>query len=131
MRPKTILLTAASALVLAQAAVFSAPAKLGNSAALNKLVTPNGDGRNDSFIFRCYNPRDSQVEAAVYDLSGRRIAAMSLKRRSNPAGAAEATGVYYDMEWNPNAGGHKAGGVYIYQVRLETNVYKGTVTVIR
>lgn len=131
MRPKTLLLTTSAALILAQAAAFCSPAKLGGSIALNRLVTPNGDGRNDSFIFRCYNPRDSRVEAGIYDLSGRRVAAMRLKRRSDAPGNASASGIYYDLEWDPNSGGHKPGGVYVYQVSLETNVYKGTVTVIR
>lgn len=114
-------------------AVFCSPSGLGRSIALNKLVTPNGDKLNDSFIFRCYNPRDAAIEAKIYDLSGREVAAMRLKQRSQGIYPVipSTSGEYYDLEWDPNAGGHKPGGVYIYQIRLETTVYKGTVVVIR
>lgn len=128
---RKLCLAAAAALILAPLAVFCSPSVLGRSIAMNRLVTPNGDGYNDSFIFRCYNPRDAAVEAKIYDLSGGEIAVMRLKRRSDAAGASDQYGVYYDLEWNPNSGGRGAGGVYVYQVRVETRVFKGTVTVIR
>lgn len=113
----------AAVLALFPAAAFCASA-LGRSAAMNRLVTPNGDGRNDSFIFRCYNPRDAAVEGRIFDIAGREIAAMRLK--------SVGTGdFFYNYEWDPNAGGRKEGGVYVYQVLQETLVYKGTVIVIR
>lgn len=124
-----------AALALWPGQAFCASSALGQSVALNRLVTPNGDNRNDTFIFRCHNPRDYGIEAKIYDLSGREVATMRLKQRSNFTGAAIAVdnsaGIYYDLEWDPNSGGHKPGGVYIYQVRLGTKVFKGTITIIR
>ena len=121
-----------AALALAPAAAFCAASSLGHSIPLNKLVTPNGDKRNDTFIFRCYNPKDSAVEGKIFNMAGVEVAAMRLKQRSTGIPAAQYTyGEYYDMEWDPNAGGHKPGGIYLYQVRVETAVYKGTVAVIR
>ncbi len=135
MKAMNVILVLLSALGLAPAAVFCASSALGPSIAVNKFVTPNGDNRNDTFIFRCYNPRDYAVEGRVYDLSGREVAVMRLKQRSNGTDPAitvdNSAGIYYDLEWNPNSGGHKPGGVYIYQVRMETKVYKGTIVVIR
>ncbi len=121
-----------AALALLPAAAFCAASALGRSSAVNRLVTPNGDKKNDTFVFRCHNPRDSSVDGRVYDLSGREISSMTLKQRYSEATAsASPTGEFYDLEWNPNAGGHKPGGVYIYQVRLESKVFKGTLVVIR
>ncbi|MDD2804353.1 MAG: gliding motility-associated C-terminal domain-containing protein [Elusimicrobiales bacterium] len=114
----------AAAALLAPAAAFCAASALGQSRVLNRLVTPNGDGLNDTFVFRCHNPRDSGIDAKIFDLAGREIAVMRVKNIGT-------TDFYYDYEWNPNASGKAEGGVYIYQVRVETKVYKGTVIVIR
>jgi len=132
MRAKSLTFNLLAALALSPAAAFCAASALGQSIALNKLVTPNGDKKNDTFIFRCHNPRDSDVEGKIYDLSGREVAVMRLKQRSEliPAPAV-STGIYYDLEWNPNSSGRNPGGVYVYQVRLETKVFKGTIVVIR
>lgn len=132
MKVKSPALFLLAALQLLPAAAFCAASSLGRSAAINRLVTPNGDRKNDTFIFRCYNPRDYAVEGSIFDLSGREIGVMTLKQRYNGATAsASATGEFYDFEWNPNAGGHSPGGVYVYEVRQETKVYKGTIVVIR
>ena len=135
MKQKSLTLALTAALALSPAAVFCASSALGGSIAVNKLVTPNGDRMNDTFVFRCYNPRDYAVDGKIYDLSGREVATMRLKQRSNGTGLSIAVdnnaGIYYDLEWNPNSGGHSPGGVYVYQVRMETKVYKGTIVVIR
>lgn len=123
-----------AALALAPAAAFCAASSLGNSLPANRLVTPNGDNRNDTFVFRCYNPSDLAVEGKIYSMGGAEVAAMRLKQRSNflsPSVAASPVGYYYDLEWDPNSGGRKPGGVYMYQVRMGNSVYKGTITVIR
>ncbi len=132
MRPITVFLLLAAAL-LAPGPGSSAPSSLGQSIAMNRLVTPNGDGYNDTFVFRCHNPRDSAIEARIYDLAGREVARMRLKQRSNgvPQAVDNVSGIYYDLEWDPNSSGRAPGGVYIYQIALEQKVYKGTVTLIR
>ena len=124
-----------AAAALAPSAVFASASALGESKVLNRLITPNGDGRNDTFIFRCYNPRDSEIEARIYDLRGGEVGKMRLKQRSNGSdpfsGRDDVSGIYYDLEWDPNAGAKVPGGVYLYQITVETKVYKGTVVVIR
>lgn len=96
-----------------------------NSYASSRLITPNGDGKNDTFIFRYYNPKDSAVTGRIFTLSGAQVAEMKLLNTS-PAG------YFYDLEWNPNSGSEKApGGVYIYQIEAENSVYTGTIVVIR
>ena len=123
-----------AALALAPAAAFCAASSLGASHPLNRLITPNNDHLNDKFIFRCYNPSDLAVEGKIYSLAGAEVASMRLKQRSygvTPAIIASSTGIYYDLEWDPNSGGRKAGGAYLYQVRMGNSVYKGTIAVIR
>jgi len=132
MTRKAFTLRVCAALLLAPAAAFCAASALGLSKPLNRLVTPNHDGYNDTFIFRAFNPSDKAIDAKIYNLSGMEIAVMTLKQRSTGVVPVQyAYGEYYDLEWDPNAGSRKPGGVYIYQIRLGTSVYKGTVTVIR
>ncbi len=91
----------------------------------NRLVTPNGDGRNDTFVFKCYNPRDLFVSGKIFDLSGRQITEMRLINIS-------MQDFSYDLEWNPDLSGSKIpGGVYIYQISAGGSHYTGTVVVTR
>ncbi len=124
MRKARAIFLSAAALLLGPLTVVCAPSKLGQSYPVNKLVTPNGDGFNDTFVFRCYNPRDAAIDARIYDVSGREAGSMRLK-------SAGLSDFYYTYEWDPNSGGRSPGGVYIYQISVEKNVYKGTVVVIR
>lgn len=124
MKPNARTLRLLAVLVLVPAAAFCAASSLGRSIPLNKLVTPNHDGKNDYFVFRCYNPRDAAIEARIYDMAGREVAKMDLM-------AGDHSDFYYDYRWDPNSGSKKPGGVYLYQIRVETTVYKGTVAVIR
>lgn len=121
------------ALAFTPAAAFCSASALGQSVALNRFITPNGDGRNDTFIFRCHNPRDAHVEARILDMSGQEVARMLLKQRSSGSDPTNtsSSGEYYDLEWDPNSGARHRGGVYLYQVLVEDNVYKGTIVVIR
>jgi len=95
---------------------------LPSSVALNRTVTPNHDHKNDTFIFKCYNPRDFHITASIYGLRGEKIASMRLKSEAYP---------YCYMEWNPDSTGKVPGGVYIYEVILNDKSYKGTVVVVR
>lgn len=121
-----------AALALAPAAAFCAASSLGMSYPLARLITPNHDLKNDVFIFRCFNPSDLSVEGKIYNMAGSEVAAMRLKQRSTGIPPAfSSSGEYYDLEWDPNSGGRKPGGVYLYQVRAGNSVYKGTIAVIR
>ncbi len=122
-----------TAVLAAPGALVCLASGLGLSGPMNRMVTPNGDGMNDYFIFRCYNPQDLDVEGTVYDLSGHQVALMTLAQRDDgdPTRADNVAGLYYDMKWDPNSGKKTAGGVYIYQVTVGTKVYKGTLVVIR
>ena len=98
--------------------------KVGRSSAMTRTVTPNGDNRNDTFKFRCYNPRQFAVTGRIYNMKGGEMAVMKLI--DTPVNT-----YYYLLEWDPNSGGGAAGGLYLYQVIVEDQVYTGAVAVIR
>lgn len=98
--------------------------KVGQSIALTRTVTPNGDNRNDTFKFRCYNPRQVAVTGRIYDMRGSELAVMKLI--DTPVNS-----YYYLLEWDPNSGGAAPGGLYLYQVIVEDQIYSGAVAVIR
>ncbi|MDT8287056.1 MAG: hypothetical protein RQ748_08115 [Elusimicrobiales bacterium] len=112
------------AAVLLLAPALTAAVTVGASIALNRLVTPNGDSRNDKFMFKCHNPSELLVRGEIFDLKGRKVADM-VRDMSAPLDD------FYYMEWDPNLGMRAAGGVYIYQVTAGETVLRGTVMVIR
>ena len=96
-----------------------------DSKAMTKFVTPNGDKKNDSFVFQCYNPMDLFVSGKIYSLKSRLVAKMQNADVSSSDN-------YSELAWDPNSGAEKAkGGVYIYQIIIGDKVYRGTVIVIR
>ncbi len=86
----------------------------------NRLLTPNGDGKNDSMVFVFDNPMESGVKGRIYDLKGALVAKMTAGNISN------------SLVWDGKSGGLAVpGGVYIYQIESGGNVYNGTVAVIK
>ncbi len=86
----------------------------------NRLITPNGDGKNDTMVFIFDNPQGKAVKGTIYDMRGARVAAMS------PGPVANS------LVWDAKSGGQVVpGGVYIYQIEAQGKIYNGTVAVIR
>lgn len=84
----------------------------------NRLVTPNGDGKNDAVVFTYDNPRDSAVTVRILDIKGKVVAG------SLPEGPVSNSKV-----WAPGAA--VPGGVYIYQIESEGQVFTGTVVILK
>lgn len=86
----------------------------------NRVLTPNGDAKNDFVVFTFANPRDSAISGRILDLHGKHVSGMS-------AGPAANT-----LSWDGRAAGKTvAAGIYIYVLSGEGRVYSGAVVVIR
>lgn len=94
---------------------------------LSRVITPNGDNRNDVAIFCFGNPSDSDVEGRIYTLRGSEVARMS--KAGNLAGCPGGGLNPQSMTWDPRTG--VASGVYVYQLRSEGLVFTGTLLVVR
>lgn len=86
----------------------------------NKVLTPNGDGRNDKTTFLFDNPRDAAFSGKIYDRQGAFVADMVPGVLAN------------SLQWDARGGGGVVpGGVYVYQIRGEGKVFSGTLLVVR
>ena len=86
----------------------------------NKVITPNGDGRNDNVAFRFDNPRDVAGTIRIYDSRGHLVATLAI----NPGDLKEV--------WDATSGGNiVATGVYIYVITVDGATTSGAVAVIR
>jgi hypothetical protein len=111
-------------LALAAGALASAqgprPAAFAFGGVINRFVTPNGDGRNDSAVFRFENPRDAGGTLKVYDLRGHKVADVEIQ---------PTTSVVSSVSWTPST--TIPSGVYIYVIQVESKVVSGAVVVVR
>lgn len=101
---------------------------------LGRVITPNGDGRNDKAIFCFDNPADSDVSGSIYTMLGSQVANLQPRQTavgsSCPAGNA-ALPKPQMMMWDPRSQGQVTSGVYVYQVRSEGKAFSGTIVVVR
>jgi hypothetical protein len=101
---------------------------------LSRVITPNGDGRNDYAVICFDNPAESDVEGKVYSLLGSFVADFG-PQQIVMAGSGCPTGTMnkqYFIRWDGKSGGSAVrSGVYIYQVRSEGLAFKGTLVVVR
>ncbi|MBI4060241.1 MAG: gliding motility-associated C-terminal domain-containing protein [Elusimicrobia bacterium] len=106
------------ALALISAAVASplAPRGFSYTGLVNRFVTPNGDGKNDTAIFQYLNPQDSAGSIRIYELGGRQVATISIE--TNTTFAA----------WNPSG---YANGVYVYVIEIDQTIKSGVLVVVR
>lgn len=83
-------------------------------------VTPNNDGKNDTFIYQCYNPRDLSVKGEIFDIYGKKVGDMKIMSQ---------TGYYYNLQWIPPK--DIKGGIYIYQITIAEKTIKGTFMIVK
>jgi hypothetical protein len=90
----------------------------------SRVLTPNGDGKNDVVIFTFDNPNGSPVEGKIYDMRGAYVADMI----PGTARGLTAGQLVWDGMMN---GKPVTSGVYVYQVEAEGKVFNGTLVVAR
>ena len=83
---------------------------------VNRFVTPNGDGKNDTAVFQYANPQDSSGSIRIYEMRGHLVATITID-----PGTTTAT-------WNPGA---IANGVYIYVITIDQVSRSGVLVVVR
>lgn len=90
-----------------------------------RVFSPNGDGINDVVFFKVDNPRQTQVNGAVYDMSGAHVASLS----PTPNNLPTADSLY----WNgrDENGSIVPSGPYIYRIDGDGSVLSGIVVVAR
>ncbi len=116
----------AAAILGFSAAVFAQNFTI--SAVSGKIITPNGDGKNDDFIVSFYNPQFSQISGKIFDLNGHLVATMT--SASSPLCPSQPT--LQCLMWDGKSNGQEAqGGVYVYLLQSGSEVYDGTVALIR
>lgn len=95
---------------------------------LGRVITPNGDGRNDTAIFCFDNFADSDVSGKIYTLMGSEVASLT-RVRSQLAGCP-AGNLPQHMIWDPRSSGTRTG-VYVYRLTAEGVAFTGTLVVVR
>lgn len=98
---------------------------------LSRVITPNGDQRNDLAFFCFDNPGDSDVSGKVYTLLGGEVASMSPR---SATGASSCPGGFTPqlVTWDGRSAGTVVrSGIYVYRVSAEGRHYTGTLLVVR
>lgn len=106
--------------------------------ALVRVITPNGDKKNDKAILCVDNPQDFAVRAKIIDLRGHKVADMEywdmttyedLVENCPPAGGLDKRRA---LVWDGKSNGTPvSSGVYIYRIRCESKAVTGTILVVR
>jgi len=100
---------------------------------LARVITPNGDNRNDVAFFCFENPSDSEVSGRIYTLLGTEVAATTSRQLSAGSACPQgASPVSQRVTWDGLSNGSRArSGVYVYRIEAEGRVFAGTVLVVR
>jgi hypothetical protein len=104
-----------------------------------RVITPNGDRKNDVAILCFTNPGANAMRGEIFSLRGRKVADMEYL---DSAGVGERAPSYdcpgtiaanpEAMLWDGKYGGAAVrSGVYIYVVKGEAKAFTGTILVVR
>ncbi|MDE2141724.1 MAG: hypothetical protein KGJ84_04860 [Elusimicrobia bacterium] len=133
-----IFVAALAALALLAVGVFAQSTSFRFFGPLSRIITPNGDGKNDSALFCFDNPADSDTTGKIYSLLGTEVATMG-PRQTNVVSGCSALGTpvfpgtsNQSLSWDGlSNGGTVRSGVYIYRITAEMKVFSGTLIVVR
>ncbi len=102
---------------------------------LSRVITPNGDGINDSIFFCFENPQNSDISGKIYTLLGTEVAAIGTRRdRTAVLGAGCPASIIQAqfLTWSGTADNVRVrNGVYVYRLTADNQVFTGTLIVVR
>jgi hypothetical protein len=87
--------------------------------------SPNGDAMNDRLYIVIENPNGASIEADIYDVDGRHMAALP------PPTSTAGIGTTLIWDGRVSDGSIAPGGLYVYRIRGEGKSITGTVAVAR
>jgi hypothetical protein len=106
-----------------------------------RVITPNGDRKNDVAILCFDNPQHNGVRGEIFSLRGRKVTEMEFVEdagggrpndRGCPIDPAKVSGSAEALTWDGKAGGRAVrSGVYIYVIKAEDKAVTGTILVVR
>lgn len=134
---KAVILAAALCiLALLAVAAFAQGAGFAFLGPVSRVLTPNGDRRNDVAFFRFCNPADSGVTGKIYSLLGSEVATLAAGPRPPTGPVSCPTGDpnnwSQSLTWDGRSNGSVVpGGIYVYRITAEQRVYTGTLIVVR
>lgn len=98
---------------------------------LARMITPNGDRKNDIAFFCFDNPAQNGITGRIYTLLGTEVA--SVTGRASAAGSACPGGFNPEfVTWDGKSQGATVrSGLYVYRLEAEGKVYSGTILVVR
>lgn len=111
---------------LAAGLALAAPRASAQDTVFPKVITPNGDGINDTAFFSVENPTDMQIHGSIYDLRSDKVADLV------DSGIISGTGTTL-MKWDgrDDSGAVVPGGVYLYKIEAGDRRLTGLVGVAR
>ena len=125
---------AAAALGVLWALAHAQAARFQYHGLINRVITPNNDGRNDVAIVCFDNFADASIVGTLYSPLGSEVGKMTLQ---DPASAGCTTAFPGDskpqsLTWDGRAGGAVvSSGIYIYKIRTELQLFTGALLVVR
>ena len=98
---------------------------------LGRVITPNGDRKNDIAFFCFDNFSDSGVSGKIYTLLGSEVASMGPKTSSVGTSCTQGALPQY-VSWDGTAQGVRVrNGIYVYRIEAEGRTFTGTLLVVR
>lgn len=98
---------------------------------LARVITPNGDRKNDIAFFCFDNPAQNGITGKIFNVLGTQVA--SVTGRASAAGSACPGGFNPEfVTWDGKSQGSTVrSGLYVYRLEAEGRVYSGTILVVR